>query len=234
MEHHGTPYRLARELLDAPEAIRRIPAPELPVFDASFALRLADPQGDDPAMLEEWMARPHLLETWEQAWSADRRRQDWEAQLAGTYSRPCILAFDFAALGQPELGVRDIAYVELYRAARDEIGNLYDCDGHDVGVHIATADPALTGRGLMSGWLRDLGAALFAAEPECGRILLDPDHRNIAIQRAITKYDWRKIGTFDVRVDRRIALYAKTRAGAALPVARPELLVSEVSGTATH
>ncbi|RJO72044.1 N-acetyltransferase [Nocardia panacis] len=212
MSETATPYVLARELIDAPAAIRRGPAPTSPRFDAPFTLRAADPEGADPDLLAEWMRRPHLLQTWEQAWTAERRRLDWRAQLAGTYSRPYILVLDFAAVGQPELGRRDIAYVELYRPGKDEVGRLYAADPYDMGFHIATADPALLGRGLVSGWIGQLATAVFAAEPECRRIICDPDHRNAPMRRALAKNGYRELGLFDVRPDRRIALCELNRA----------------------
>ncbi|MGW2660375.1 GNAT family N-acetyltransferase [Nocardia tengchongensis] len=215
-----TPYVLARELTDLPDHIRRGPAPVLPEFVAPFSLRLVDADSADPETITEWMHRPHLLETWEQDWDTDRRRADCGAQLAGTYSRPCILEYDFAALDRPDLGNREVAYVELYRPAKDEIARLYDAEAHDMGFHIATADTNLLGRGVMSGWIGLLGQAILAAEPECRRLLADPDHRNAPIRKALEKTGWQHLGDFDIRPDRRISLYALPRTAADLPETR--------------
>ncbi|MFJ2835092.1 GNAT family N-acetyltransferase [Nocardia sp. NPDC087230] len=218
MNPAGTPYVLPREQTDLPAEVAAAPAPTLPVFAAPFALRVADPDGADPELLAEWMARPHLLESWEQDWDADRRREDFRAQLAGTYSRPCVLSLDFAVLGEPELGVRDIAYLEFYRAAKDEIGRLYDAQPGDIGFHIATADTRVIGKGIMSAWISTMAAAVFAANPDCRRMLGDPDHRNQAIRRSFDKIGWHRVGEFDVRPTRRIALYATPRTPTDLPV----------------
>ncbi|MCP2276996.1 GNAT family N-acetyltransferase [Nocardia amikacinitolerans] len=220
MNQTGTPYVLKRELTDVAEEVRSAPAPVVPEFDEPFGLRLADPEGGDPDMLAEWMALPHLLETWEQDWPANRRRLDFLAQLAGTYSRPCILSYDFAAIDRPELGRRDIAYVEIYRAAKDENGRLYDADPLDMGFHIATADSNLIGRGVMSGWMDRLAAALFAAEPACRRLICDPDYRNAPMRKALLKNGWVELGEFDVRPDRRIALHIMPRTAADMPAIR--------------
>lgn len=220
MNPAGTPYVLPREQTDLPADVAAAPAPALSVFAAPFALRGADPDGTDPALLAEWMARPHLLESWEQDWDADRRRADFQAQLAGTYSRPCILSLDFAVLGEPELGTRDIAYIEFYRAAKDEIGHLYDSAPGDIGFHIATADPAVIGKGIMTGWIATMVTAVFAANPDCRRVMGDPDHRNQAICRSLTKAGFHRVDEFDVRPDRRIALYAAPRTPDDMPVAR--------------
>ncbi|TCJ94303.1 GNAT family N-acetyltransferase [Nocardia alba] len=206
MNPAGTPTALPREQTDLPAEVAATPAPALPVFAAPFSLRPADPDSADPETLAEWMTRPHLLESWEQDWDAERRRDNFRAQLAGTYSIPCILSLDFAVLGEPELGMREVAYVEFYRAAKDEIGRFYDSDPGDIGFHIATADTAVIGKGIMSGWISAMTTAVFAADPTCRRVLADPDHRNVAIARGLAKAGFRLIGEIDVRPDRRISL----------------------------
>ncbi|MFC4124689.1 GNAT family N-acetyltransferase [Nocardia rhizosphaerae] len=219
MNPAGTPSALPRERTDPPAEIAAAPAPVLPVFEAPFSLRVADPDGSDPDLLAEWMTRPHLLESWEQDWDAERRRANLRIQLAGTYSRPCVLSLDFAVLGEPELGTRDIAYVEFYRAAKDEIGGLYDAAPGDIGFHIATADTAVIGKGIMTGWIATMTTAVFAANPDCRRIMGDPDHRNQSIRRSLTKAGFHRIDEFDIRPDRRIALYSAPRTPDDLPVA---------------
>ncbi|GGK57830.1 GNAT family N-acetyltransferase [Nocardia camponoti] len=215
-----TTYVLPREQTNLPADVAATPAPALPVFAAPFRMRIADPTGTDPALLAEWMSRPHLLETWEQDFDADRRRADFEAQLAGTYSRPCILSLDFAILAQPERGYVDIAYVELYRPAKDEIARLYDAEPGDIAFHIATAETAVIGKGIMSAWITTMSAAVFAANPDCRRILGDPDHQNPAICRSFDKIGWQRVGEFQVRPTRRIALYATGRTPTDIAVAR--------------
>ncbi|WP_068056915.1 GNAT family N-acetyltransferase [Nocardia xishanensis] len=220
MNQTGSPYVLARELTDVPDEVRSGPAPVTPSFAAPFSFRPADPDSDDPEMLAEWMSRPHLLETWEQAWPAERRRADWQAQLAGTYSRPYILGFDFSAIERPELGHRDVAYIELYRPAKDEIARFYEAEPHDMGIHIATADLNVVGRGVMSTWLGHLPTAIFAADPLCRRIMGDPDHRNVSLHRAIHKTGWQDLGVFDVRPGRRITLVTWARTPEDVPAIR--------------
>ncbi|QLY31808.1 GNAT family N-acetyltransferase [Nocardia huaxiensis] len=215
-----TPYVLKRELTDIPDDVRHAPAPVVPAFGEPFALRVVDPEGADPEIITEWMHRPHLIETWEQDWPSDRRRLDCETQLAGTYSRPCILSYDFAALDMTDLEWRDIAYVELYRPAKDEIAALYHADPRDMGFHIATAETLLLGKGVVSGWMRQLADAIFAAEPECRRVMVEPDHRNTPMRKGLEKNGWQHLGDFDVRPDRRISLYALPRESSDLPVIR--------------
>lgn len=197
----GTTHVLKRELVDVPAAVRAAPAPCVPTFADPFALRLVDPDTDDPELIASWMSRPHLAETWEQPWSAAQYRIDSQARLAGTYSRPCILSYDG----------NEVAYVELYRAAKDECGAIYNSDPWDMGFHIATADTTLLGKGIVSEWMAVLAERIWALEPLCTRIVVDPDYRNMPMRKALTKRGYEDLGEFDVRPDRRIALFAKSR-----------------------
>ncbi|MGB3696900.1 MAG: GNAT family N-acetyltransferase [Gordonia sp. (in: high G+C Gram-positive bacteria)] len=194
-------YVIARELTEVSAEIRAAGGPPVPVVVGDFALRSVDPAGDDAEHLAEWFARPHLVRTWEQEWSARRWRADASHRLRGDYSRPVI----FSYRGTP------VGYLEIYRPARDEIARIYPADPHDLGLHIATADPELLGRGLVSGFIRDLADALFVAEPRCGRIAVEPAADNVPMRRALCKRGWREVGEFQIRPDRRIALHLLAR-----------------------
>ncbi|MBB4853724.1 RimJ/RimL family protein N-acetyltransferase [Mycobacteroides chelonae] len=197
-----TGYRIGRELTDVSGEVVDAGPPPLPTFDGSrYGLRRVDPEGADPEMLSEWFARPHLLETWEQPWSAARWREDSTYRLAGHYSLPCILSVDATEVG----------YVEFYRPARDEISTIYDAHPHDVGAHIATASLDHVHRGVMSEWIRLLPIAVFAADPDCLRLMGDPSADNMPIHKVLTRLEWTALGEFDIRPDRRIALYCFER-----------------------
>lgn len=156
-------------VLDAP--------PPVPPEAAGMTLRVVDPSGGDPSLISGWMNRRHLAETWDQAWDADRWRRDAEARLAGTYSSPCIIGYR----GRP------IGYLEIYRPHRDEVGRLYPSEPHDLGIHIAVAEPEMMGLGLFPPFLHGLIDALFAADPACRTMVADPDHRNARVRGAIDK-----------------------------------------------
>ena len=200
-------YTITREITDVSAEVEAAGPPVVPNPVGRFTLRPVDPDGDDPAMLVTWFGRTHLVETWEQEWPVDRWRADSAHRLAGDYSRPLIVALD---------GV-DVAYIELYRAARDEIARLYPVDAHDMGLHVATADPALTGRGVMSSFMADLAQAIFVAESACRRVVLEPDAGNTRMRSALTKRGWIDVGEFDVRPDRRIALHILGRSADDVP-----------------
>lgn len=194
-------YTVAREVVDVPAAVVAAGPPPIPVIDGDFALRLVDPTGEDPGLLQEWFARPHLVRTWEQEWDAARWRIDAAHRLAGDYSRPVVFSHRGVEAG----------YLEIYRVARDEIARLYDADPHELGLHVATADPDLLGRGLVSGLMRQLATALFDADPDCPRIAVEPASDNTPMRRALIKRGWTDHGEFQVRPDRRIALHLLQR-----------------------
>ncbi|WP_124711343.1 GNAT family N-acetyltransferase [Gordonia insulae] len=202
----GAPYSIGREITDVTAEVIAAGPPVVPAPTGRFSLRPVDPDAD-PALLVTWFARPHLVATWEQEWSAERWHADSAHRLAGDYSRPMIVALDGTEIG----------YIELYRPARDEIARLYPADPHDMGLHIATADPDLTGRGVMSAWMAELAQSLFDADPRCRRVVLEPDARNTRMRRALTKNGWVDLGEFDVRPDRRIALHVLGRTADDVP-----------------
>lgn len=202
-------YSIDREITDVPAEVAAAGGPVIPADTGRYSLRLVDPDGTDPEMLSEWFARPHLAVTWEQQdWTARRWRDDAAHRLAGDYSRPLIVAFD---------GV-EVGYIELYRPARDEIARLYPADPYDMGLHVATAEPSLLGRGVMSAWMAELARALFDADSRCRRVVLEPDAGNVWMRRALVKRGWTDVGEFDVRPDRRIALHVLGRDPRDVPV----------------
>ncbi|MCG5434305.1 acetyltransferase [Mycobacterium sp. MYCO198283] len=190
---------LPRELTDIPDRVRRVPRPPVPVLAEPFAIRVVDPDRD-AALLAEWMNRPHLAATWEY----DRPQWWWHrhvsAQLAGEYSLPLM-----ASLRGAERG-----YVEVYRAAKDSIASCYDAEPHDLGVHAAVADPKIVNRGLGPLLLPKIVASLFDREPDCRRVMFDPDHRNIGARRLCEFVGCRFLGEHDM-ANRRMALYAFPR-----------------------
>ncbi|OHU76259.1 GNAT family N-acetyltransferase [Mycobacteroides chelonae] len=197
-----TGYRIGREITDVAAEVVDAGPPPLPSFEGTrYGLRPVDPEGTDPDMLSEWFARPHLVETWEQSWSAEQWREDASYRLAGHYSLPCILSVD---------GI-EIGYVELYRAARDEIARIYGAHAHDVGLHVATADTRYLGRGVVSEWMRLLPSAVHHADVDCRRMMIEPSVSNVPMRKALYRLGWTLLGEFDIRPDRRIALYRLDR-----------------------
>ncbi|MEZ0341210.1 GNAT family N-acetyltransferase [Mycobacterium sp. pV006] len=190
---------LPRELTELSDEVRAVPAPPIPQLAEPYATRVVDPD-TDAAMISEWMNRPHLAEAWEY----DRPVQWWHgylrAQLAGDYSRPVI-----GSLRGTEYG-----YVEVYRAAKDSIATRYDADPHDLGLHAAIADLQIVNRGFGPLLLPRLAASLFELEPQCRRIMFDPDHRNTGARRLCEFAKCEFLGIHEMS-NRTMALYALHR-----------------------
>jgi len=189
---------LTRELTGLPDEIRRVPAPPVPALRDPYTVRVANVS--DAAMVAEWMNRPHLVAAWEYDWPVSRWRRHLQAQLEGEYSLPLIAALH---------GV-DRGYLELYRAAKDSIAACYDAGPHDLGLHAAIADPEFVNRGFAPLLLPRIVASLFEIEPQCGRVMFDPDHRNTAVRRLCEYVGCRFLGEHDM-TNRRMALYAFER-----------------------
>lgn len=196
---------LARELTDITDAVREVAAPPTPVLAEPYLIRLADPD-TDAEMVSEWMNRPHLVEAWEYDWPPQRWHRYLSAQLAGEYSRPFVGFFR----GQP------FAYIELYRAAKDSIAPRYDADPHDIGMHAAIAELRFVNRGIAPIMLPRLTANIFELDPQCRRIMFDPDHRNKAARDVCEHAGCVFLGEHDMS-NRRMALYALPRTPADAP-----------------
>ncbi len=190
---------LPRELTDVSDAVAAVPAPPIPVVAEPYSIRLVEPDRD-AGMVSEWMNRPHLVTGWESAWPVDRWHTYLEAQLAGEYSRPLIGGFR----DQPH------GYIEIYRAAKDSIAPRYEADPHDLGMHAAIAELRMVNRGFAPLLLPRLTAALFELDPDCRRIMFDPDHRNDGARRLCEWAGCEFLGEHQMS-NRRMALYALHR-----------------------
>lgn len=149
--------------------------PPLPQLDSPWSIRLC--RAEDPSdvdLVHRWMHAPHVARAWQQAWPRERWRAVLAEQLAGDHTRPLIASLD----GRP------LAYLEVYRVARDILGPHYPTDlaphPHDLGVHIAIGDPGQTGKGLGRQLLRAVACGLFAADPACIRVVAEPNVGNVA------------------------------------------------------
>jgi RimJ/RimL family protein N-acetyltransferase len=190
---------LRRELTSITAEVAAVPAPPTPVLDEPYHLRLADAE-TDAEMISEWMNRPHLAEGWEYDNPPGWWRDYLRAQLAGEYSRPFVGAFKG----------KDVAYLEVYRAAKDSIAPRYDAHPYDLGLHAAIADLRFVNRGFAPMLLPRVVASLFELEPQCRRIMFDPDHRNAGARSICEWAQCTFLGEHDM-ANRRMALYALPR-----------------------
>lgn len=189
-------------------AVRRVEAPpdlRLPPPWSARAVARGAGDGVTPevALVARWMAAPHVERFWRQAWPAERWAAEVRAQHAGAHSRPWLVALD----GEP------VAYVEVYRVARDVIAAHHPVSPHDLGVHIAIGDPHRTGRGLGPRVLATVADSLLTADPRCGRVLGDPDVDHAVARRAFARAGF--VPVRDVGLPhKRAALMARDRLSA--------------------
>lgn len=203
-----TPPVLARELTDIPDHVRDVAAPPIPVLQSPYTIRVADPDRPDTAMITEWMNRPHLAAAWEYDWPVDRWYRHLRAQVDGTYSRPLIGSYKDT----------DMVYLEIYRAAKDSVGRLYPADPHDIGLHAAVAELSIVNKGAAARLVPALIRSIFEADPNCRRVIFEPDHRNTAMRRLAEFAGGVFLGERDMRADRRVALFVLPRTPDDLPV----------------
>lgn len=190
---------LPRQLTDISAEVRNVASPPIPQLPEPYGLHLADPDAD-AEMISAWMNRPHLAESWEYCWPAERWRRYLRAQLESSFSRPLLASVD---------GV-DRGYLEIYRAAKDSIASRYEYDPHDLGLHVAVADIDYLRQGHVSYLLPHLLVSIFDLEPQCRRIMFDPDHRNVSARRFCERGGCVFLGEHDMS-NRRMALYALAR-----------------------
>lgn len=149
------------------------------------------------------MNRPHLVETWDQAWSAQRWAQDWREKLSTTYAVPLILAYDG----------HDVGYMEIYRPRRDEIGMAYHSEPHDLGFQVAVGEETLTGRGTFGPFVGHFAAELLQSDPQCRLVIAEPDVSNLQVHRVMSRGGGVDAGQWQQRADRRVRLFFWPGAG---------------------
>ncbi|WP_019630458.1 GNAT family N-acetyltransferase [Actinomadura atramentaria] len=200
------PYSRRLEAGLAPEVLAAGPPP-VPELKPPFSTRLARPEGEDLDLVHRWMNLPHVAQHYDQAWPRERWAAEIAGQLAGDYARPFIVSLD----GRP------IAYVELYRAARDVVSLTYPARPHDVGFHLAIGETDAVGRGIGARVFGAFIDGVLAAEPACTRLVSEPDAGNEAARRTDVKLGLRFLGEVDLP-HKRAALFVYPRTEADVPV----------------
>lgn len=169
---------MVRQLANVSAEVAAVPAPPLPVFPDPYSVRFADPD-TDAELISEWMNRPHLAQTWHY----DRPAHEWQRHLSiqfeGTYSRPYV----FSMNGRP------MGYMELFRAAQDDLANVYDAHPYDVGLHAAIAELDMVEHGHGAIMFPAFVASVFEIEPQCRRVIGDT-----AVESSYGRRFWERRG----------------------------------------
>jgi RimJ/RimL family protein N-acetyltransferase len=181
--------------------VESVGPPPPPVLAPPWAVVAVEPTGPEFDRLVGWMREPHVAVFWRQAWS----RSEWAAelvrQLEDDHSRPWTVWHH----DQP------VAYLEIYRAARDVLADHYPVAPHDLGIHIAIGDRDQTGRRLGTTVLRLAADGLLAADARCESVLGDPDAAHHVARRAVAAAGFALTAEVDLP-HKRAAIYVRRRA----------------------
>ncbi|MCP3801211.1 acetyltransferase [Allokutzneria sp. A3M-2-11 16] len=194
--------------------------PPLPVSSRTWTFRAAEPDaGDgrrspDVDLVHAWMHEPHVERWWHEAWP----RQKWaEVVHAFRATKHALHTLPVLALSE-SMGA--VAFLQVYRVPLDRVRPFYSYEEHDLGVHIAIGDEAKTNRKLGRSILRDTCLGLFAADPECRRVVAEPDADNVMSVRAFEAAGFRSEYTIELP-EKTGLLMAFPRGEADSPLRRP-------------
>lgn len=167
------------------------------------ALRLVPVRMDrDLRLITAWMNDPAVAAFWELAGPEQVTAAHLRPQLEGDgRSVPCLGVLD----GVP------MSYWEIYRADLDPIARHCRAHPHDTGLHLLIGGVPDRGRGLGTALLRAVADLVLDRRPRCGRVLAEPDVRNVASVAAFLSAGFRLSAEVDLP-GKRAALMVRDRA----------------------
>lgn len=121
----------------------------------------------DLDMLFQWMHEPHVIPFWNLALPYAEYREHLRKFLADPHQALHIGSLD----GVP------MSYWETYWAQQDIVGQYYDADPEDQGVHLLIGPPSYLGKGYALPLLKAMVSRLFQHEPT-EKVVAEPDIRN--------------------------------------------------------
>lgn len=166
-----------------------------------FALRRVDANADLD-LIHRWLNDPAVAAYWE---------LDGPRERAETYLREQA-ALDYSAAYLGLLDGEPMSYWEIYRADLDPLlEGRYPARAHDAGLHLLIGPAELRGQGIGSTLLREMAERALAADPCAGRVLAEPDVRNVASIQAFARAGFEQHGVIQL-ADKRAALMVRPRA----------------------
>ncbi|GGO56665.1 hypothetical protein GCM10012287_50760 [Streptomyces daqingensis] len=155
----------------------------------------------DLRLITAWMNDPAVAAFWELAGPEDVTAEHLRKQLDGDgRSVPCLGVLD----GVP------MSYWEVYRADLDPIARYCQARPHDTGLHLLIGGVPDRGRGIGTALLRAVADLVLDQRPRCGRVLAEPDVRNVASVAAFLSAGFRLSAEVDLP-DKRAALMVRDR-----------------------
>ncbi|WP_149184576.1 GNAT family N-acetyltransferase [Streptomyces sp. TRM49041] len=159
----------------------------------AFGLRAVDPAAD-AGLVHGWMNDPEVAEYWELAQPEERVAAYLREQVASAHSTPYIGCVDGTAM----------SYWELYRADLDPLRHHYPARPRDAGVHMLLGPSAYRGKGLGAVLLRAVSDWQLRTDPYAGRVVAEPDVRNVRSVRAFEQAGFRVTGQIELPVKRAV------------------------------
>ncbi|MFH8407324.1 GNAT family N-acetyltransferase [Streptomyces sp. NPDC018019] len=156
----------------------------------------------DLPLISAWMNDPAVAAFWELAGAEEITAAHLRAQLDGDgRSVPCLGV----------LGGVPMSYWEIYRADLDPVARYYPARPHDTGLHLLIGGVADRGRGIGTALLRATADLVLDHRPQCGRVIAEPDLRNIPSVAAFLGAGFRYADELDLPA-KRAALMVRDRA----------------------
>ncbi|RLV10467.1 siderophore biosynthesis protein [Streptomyces griseocarneus] len=156
----------------------------------------------DLRLVARWMNDPAVAAFWDLDGPESATETHLRAQLDGDgRSVPCLGVL----AGVP------MSYWEVYRADLDPLARHYPARPHDTGLHLVIGRVTDRGRGIGSMLLRAVADLVMDHRPSCGRVVAEPDLRNVPSVAAFLTAGFRLSAELDLP-DRRAALMVRDRA----------------------
>jgi acetyl CoA:N6-hydroxylysine acetyl transferase len=163
-------------------------------------LRIVDPAGDVD-LVHHWMHQAHVEEFWRMAWTPEAigaylRQQEDDPH------RTALIGW---------VNDEPIGYLEVYDPAHDVLGQHYEVEPGDVGVHVLVGEERNLGRFTVS-----LGVSIMRylfRPPEVQRVVGEPDARNHRMLTLLTFLGFSRLGEIELP-DKRAALVVSDRGNA--------------------
>jgi RimJ/RimL family protein N-acetyltransferase len=155
----------------------------------------------DLRLITAWMNDPAVAAFWDLSGPEEVTAAHLRTQLRGDgRSVPCLGVLD----GVP------MSYWEIYRADLDPIARYCQARPHDTGLHLLIGGVPDRGRGIGTALLRAVADLVLDCRPSCGRVLAEPDVRNVPSVSAFLSAGFRLSAEVDLP-GKRAALMVRDR-----------------------